>query len=220
MQIRWLPAWDEMCLQAATAISPRDLRQQVQDLIAQRAFVGDQPLPRDEGEFTARLANASERIGLAVQEVADLLPPLLQQYQRARLALEQATGDRLEYARRDITQQIQDLTQPAGFLTNTPWQWLRQYPRYFQAIAYRLDKLASAPHAPDQTVTQEIAALRSQYVRQRDENEQAGRDDDQLERYRWMIEEYRVSVFAQPLGTSLPVSPKRLAKQWSLVQRS
>ena len=46
-----------------------------------------------------------------------------------------------------------------------------------------------------------------------------GREDPELERYRWLLEEYRVSLFAQELGTAEPVSRKRLESQWSRVER-
>jgi ATP-dependent helicase HrpA len=215
-QVRWLPRWDEICLLASGVIEQRELKQQVQDLIAMRAFLGDEPSPRDQDQFQGRLKDATERIAVATQDVAQLLPRLFETCHQARLAWEQASSDRLVYARDDVATQLHCLLEP-GFLIRTDWRWLTQYPRFLQAIDHRLDKLRGGPHAQDKAATAELARFWAQYARQRDDNERLGRYDAQLEHFRWMLEEYRVSLFAQQLGTSAPVSAKRLEKQWSKV---
>ena len=218
-QTRWLPQWDQLCLHAATVLNSRDLKQQLQDLIADRAFLGDTCLPRDQNEFECRLKNAPERISVATQDVAQLIPRLFESYHQAKLALDRATSDRLAYAYQDVSTQLQHLTEP-GFLARTDWNWLCQYPRFFQAIDRRLAKLAGGPQAQDKSATAELAGFWAQYARQRDDNDRTGRYDAQLDRFRWMLEEYRVSLFAQPLGTSITVSAKRLNKQWAKVKRT
>lgn len=64
----------------------------------------------------------------------------------------------------------------------------------------------------------ELSGLWAQYKARADKHAQEGKRDEQLVLYRWWIEEYRVSLFAQQLGTKVPISDKRLAKQWSLVE--
>ncbi len=56
-----------------------------------------------------------------------------------------------------------------------------------------------------------------QYQNRLNKHAQEGKRDPQLELYRWWLEEYRVSLFAQQLGTKVPISDKRLSKQWTLV---
>jgi len=141
---------------------------------------------------------------------------MLEAYHQARLALEQYRGPRWEYAIDDIGQQIERLT-PPGFLVATPWAWLQHYPRYFRAIPIRLDALRSSL-ARDRQHCEEIARCWQAYARRAQENEQLGLEDPELIKYRWMLEEYRVSLFAQRLGTSLPVSAKRLEQQWGKVR--
>ena len=88
------------------------------------------------------------------------------------------------------------------------FEWLRHYPRDLKAIKYRLERLN-----PDK----ERAAMYK--VREWQERYRALDDEDQarLAKFRWMLEEYRISLFAQPLGTTMRISDKRLAKEWESV---
>ncbi len=115
------------------------------------------------------------------------------------------------HAHRDISQQIDDLIYP-GFLSDTSGEWLAQYGRYLTAIAHRLDKLGGQL-ASDKEKTRELEALRNQYQTRVGKNPIWEISPD-LQQWRWMLEEYRVSLFSQHLGTRLPVSAKRLRKQW------
>jgi ATP-dependent helicase HrpA len=103
---------------------------------------------------------------------------------------------------------------PPGFLSSTPWEWLAHYPRFLKGMSLRLRKLGGGGLARDREAQAIIhhhwQAYREAAERQRKE----GVENAELVLYRWMIEELRVSLFAQELGTSLPVSPKRLEKQW------
>ena len=115
----------------------------------------------------------------------------------------------------DIRGQLAALL-PPGFLTATPWRWLAHYPRYLKAISLRLNKLAGG--LPRDRQNQELIASRwAAYQQRAEEHRRGGADDPELVQFRWMIEELRVSLFAQELGVSVPVSPQRLDKQWSRV---
>ena len=97
------------------------------------------------------------------------------------------------------------------FLARTPWQWLSHYPRYLSGICYRLEKLRSGAGARDDAATETVAALWSRYLDRFAEAEQSpGRRAG--DEFRWMIEELRVSLYAQPLGTAVKVSPTRCEK--------
>jgi ATP-dependent helicase HrpA len=101
-----------------------------------------------------------------------------------------------------------------GFLRQTPAPWLDEMPRYLKGIRLRIDKLGGQI-GKDRANVAELDALRQQY-----QARAAGRplwqQPEPLVRYRFMLEEYRVSVFAQQLGTKVPVSDKRLREQWQL----
>ena len=81
----------------------------------------------------------------------------------------------------------------------------------------RFDKLRSGSEPRDRAATDEIAAYHDLYFTRRQQHEESGKHDPELELYRWMLEEYRISSFVQELGTSIPVSVKRLQKQWEKV---
>jgi len=97
------------------------------------------------------------------------------------------------------------------FLVDTPWLALQQLPRYLKAIVLRLDKLRSDP-ARDAARLAELRPLEQRYVRR--VAELRGAPDARLGEYRWLLEELRVSFFAQELRTPQPVSVKRLERAW------
>jgi ATP-dependent helicase HrpA len=215
-QVNWLPNLDQILLHAATLSDFKNLKPQLGELIADRAFFADERLPRTAAEFTQRAAAAKGRIGLAVQDVGTLLLPLMQAYHQARLAVERTQTPLWKPVLDDLRTQLAQLTAP-GFLTSTPWAWLLHYPRFFRAIPLRLQKLAGPGFARDQSRQADVAARWARYVERLQQQQSQGILDPELALYRWMLEEYRVSLFAQELGTSLAVSDKRLDKQWAKV---
>lgn len=108
----------------------------------------------------------------------------------------------------DVRQQIARLLAP-GWLARTPWERLQHLPRYLKAASLRLDKLRADP-ARDARLAAELAALEHPY--RRDAARRASSAD--FEQFGWLLEELRVSLFAQELKTPVPVSAKRLAKLW------
>jgi ATP-dependent helicase HrpA len=184
--------------------------------LADRAFVGDGELPRTQTAYQERLANAAERAGLAVQDVTAILFPLFEAYHGARLALETLPRQRWPQVVQDVQRQITALV-PEGFLIGTPWTWLQHYPRYFRAIAHRLDKLQHGGQQRDQQGLQQIEPWITLYEQRAAVHRQRGAVDPQLVLFRWMLEEFRVSLFAQQLGTAVPASTQRLERQWALV---
>ena len=105
---------------------------------------------------------------------------------------------------------------PQSF-SKTPWDWLRQYPRYFRAIL-RPPGEPAGRRARDWEKFQEFQPRWQLYLEQARHHQSQGIFDPELLHLRWMLEEYRVSLFAQKLGTAIPVSPKRLEQQWAKVR--
>jgi ATP-dependent helicase HrpA len=110
----------------------------------------------------------------------------------------------------DVTAQLARLC-GKRFVVDTPWAALQHLPRYLKAIALRLDKLRSDP-ARDAARLAELRPLEQRYARRL--AERRGAPDARLDEYRWLLEELRVSFFAQELRTPQPVSVKRLDKAW------
>jgi ATP-dependent helicase HrpA len=156
-----------------------------------------------------------KEIALAIQEVVDVIAPLLETYHQAKLAIER---NKPHAAAMEAEEHLNRLTLP-GFLTATDWNYLREYPRYFQAVPMRLEKMRSGGEAADQQGVAELDRFWKKYLQRKELHELAGIVDPELEVFRWMIEEYRVSLFAQRLGTSIKVSPQRLDRQFEKVKR-
>ncbi|MFT7224001.1 MAG: ATP-dependent helicase HrpA, partial [Cellvibrionaceae bacterium] len=118
------------------------------------------------------------------------------------------------WAAADIQQQLDGLFYQ-GFLYETLYEWFAEYPRYLQAILIRLEKVPRQANK-DRVIIEEIESLWLPYRAAVDTEKSRALFNRELICYRWMIEEFRVSEFAQILGTRLPVSLKRLKRQWEL----
>jgi ATP-dependent helicase HrpA len=111
----------------------------------------------------------------------------------------------------DIAQQLQGLN-PVYCVQHTPWEVLAHIPRYLKAVSLRIDKYRQDP-ARDASAMAAMKPLEQRYTRRLAELK--GRQDARLQEFRWLLEELRVSLFAQELRTAQPVSVKRLEKVWS-----
>jgi len=177
---------------------------------------GEAELPRD-GAALASLAERkrgswtehAERLARLVLDILKLWHGLQKRF-KGKIDLAQAV------ALNDIKQQLGNLVYP-GFVRETPGLWLKELPRYLKAIELRLEKLG-AQVQKDRVWSGELGNLWAQYKARADKHAQEGKRDEQLQLYRWWLEEYRVSLFAQQLGTKAPISDKRLSKQWSQVE--
>ena len=216
-QVRWLPEIDNLKILASGLLSADELQIQLIDLIARRAFVDDRPLPRTTEEFEARLQNRIEAIGVATQDVVKILPALIKAYHQVAIGVEELKGKVYSDAKKDIEAQLEELL-GERFLTTTPWLWLKQFPRYLQGIVARIEKLSSIGKR-DEDFAAEIQHYWQQYAGRYALDKASSIIDPELITYRWMIEEYRVSLYAQKLGTYLKVSPQRMEKQWDKVHK-
>ncbi|WP_460422592.1 ATP-dependent RNA helicase HrpA [Pseudomonas sp. ZL2] len=177
---------------------------------------GESTLPRDG----AGLASLAERKRGSWAEHAERLARLTLEILKLWHGLQKRFKGKIDLAQavalNDIKQQLGNLVYP-GFVRETPGLWLKELPRYLKAIELRLEKLG-AQVQKDRVWSSELGNLWSQYQTRLDKHAQEGKRDEQLQLYRWWLEEYRVSLFAQQLGTKVPVSDKRLSKQWSQVE--
>jgi ATP-dependent helicase HrpA len=217
-QVQHWPDLGQWTLLTATLPDRGKLPQALMELIAERALFGSwSEQPRTKSQFHERVRAAKLQIPAAVQEVMPLVGPLLAAYTDARRAVE---GCRLPFAQTavaDCREQLARLT-AAGFLTATPWEWLQQFPRYFQGITLRLKKLMAGGQQRDQRAMTDIEPRWRKLRARLDIAKQSGRHEPQLETCRWMLEELRVSLFAQELRTAIPISPQRWDKQWDTVK--
>ncbi len=206
-----LPELKNLALQQAPGGAAEGLKEQVIELALDRAFVGEAP-PKDEAGFQRSLDQGRPRLSLIAQEVARLASAILQE----QTALLRRLKDLRQQpqAQTDMQQQLQHLL-PKRFLNSVPWARLQHYARYLKAMGLRLDKLRSDP-ARDQTRLAELTPLEQRYWRLLAQRK--GVADERMDEYRWLLEELRVSFFAQELRTPQPVSTKRLDKAWAQLQ--
>ncbi len=208
--------FERTAVQLAPAAAPADLRDQLIALIADRAFGSDDADIRTAVDFHARLESGWNAIGPATEQVGRLVGRIGQAYHEAAMAIDGATRPAWSGAAADMRGQLKLLV--AGrFLTDTPWAWLGQFPRYLRGIAARLDKLRSGKASRDADQAARLAPHWSRCVRHMTDRTD-WRGDAAFVTYRWMCEEFRVSLFAQELGTAIAVSTKRLDKQWAQVR--
>jgi ATP-dependent helicase HrpA len=187
------------------------LREQIVAVALDRAFGAD-PLPTDAASFLARVAEGRTRLNLIAAEVARLAGTVLAEWVAAQRKLKDSKAPR-ELAE-DISAQLQRLVGPR-FLQDTPWTALQHLPRYLKAVVLRLDKWRADP-ARDAVRLAELRPLEQRWVRKT--AELRGATHARLDEYRWLLEELRVSLFAQELRTPQPVSAKRLDKLWAQIQ--
>ena len=214
-QIQALDEFEQMSLHFATLGTAQHLAEQLALLIIDRAYVGDGQDIRTAADFEAHLDAGWHRSGEALSSAVKLIEQVLVAYHQVSLALTQPAAESWGLAIEDVRDQLSRLLSKQ-FLVQTPHEWLVQFPRYLGAIQRRLQKLANGGLVSDQRRAAELRPHWQAYL-SRIHQDPSVRRDPALEHYRWMIEEFRVGLFAQELGTAMPVSAKRLIKQWEKV---
>ncbi|MDP3228747.1 MAG: ATP-dependent RNA helicase HrpA, partial [Acidovorax sp.] len=187
-----------------------ELRAQIIDVALDRAFLLD-PLPTDEFAFKRRMDEGRGRLTLIANEVARLASTILLEYAVAARKIKDTKS--APEATQDAQQQLARLM-PKNFIAVAPWTQLAHYARYLKAITLRLDKYRTDP-ARDATKLTELRPQEQRYWRL--VAERKGAVDARMQELRWLLEELRVSFFAQELRTPQPVSVKRLDKLWAQV---
>ena len=190
-----------------------ELREQIIALALDHAFLSD-ALPTDAASFDVCVAQGRQRLQLIAQEVARQASTILAEYMAVTRKLKDSRVSKT--VQDDIQAQLTGLV-GKRFVLETPWAQLQHIPRYLKAIVMRLDKLKADP-ARDEIRMAEIRTLEQRYIRRM--AELRGKADERLRDFRWMLEELRVSLFAQELRTPYPVSVKRLEKIWTQIQNN
>ena len=183
-----------------------------EDLVAaslDRAFLGES-LPMSQADFARRVEVGRSRFMLVAQEMARTASAILGAHAELQKKLAQA-AKAFPQAAEDLKQQLGRLLR-AHWLAQTPWARLQHFPRYLKAAALRLEKLRADP-ARDARLAGELQPLLAAWLR-------APRPlNAELEQFGWLLEELRVSLFAQELKTPVSVSTKRLAKLWQSIRK-
>lgn len=188
-------------------INADTLRDDLTQAVCDRAFIGEDDLPRNEKAFKEQIKRARSRLP-AVKEA------LSRYLQETAAAYAELNGKLGKHPLTHLMRQRLQTLLAAGFATRTPWaQWPR-LPIYLKAMTLRLEKYSGNP-ARDAAREADIQELEQMWQEKTDSLIKQGLPiSDGLAGFRWMIEELRVSLFAQELKTPYPVSVKRLLKEW------
>jgi ATP-dependent helicase HrpA len=219
----FLPAADRLAVQFAAIGKPAELRTVLRELIADRAFMHDnagplrpEAFPRDEEAFEAMLAAGLQRLGRSIDEITEVVGAILNGIHAVQMQVGSSPPSAWMPVLVDIKEQLDHLV-PTGFLSTTPFEWLRHFPRYLAAIQRRLTKLAGDGLHKDLRKVAELAPYWRSYVELANRSGEDRKYDPAVQQFRWMLEEYRVSLFAQELRTSMSVSTKKLEETMSSI---
>ena len=197
---------------AGAFTSFEELRADVVAAVVEAAAMSE-PRPTDAVSFGHRKDEARARLNLIGGEYLRLLESVSAELASIPKKLQSARG--FPEAVADVAQQLRGLF-PKHFMLEVPASQLRHYPRYVKAVNVRLEKLRNDP-ARDAQHRADIARLTVAY--RRELAARKGAADARLTEFGWMLEELRVSLFAQELRTPMPVSVKRLTRVWESIRR-
>jgi ATP-dependent helicase HrpA len=192
-------------------VSPT-LEEELVSLIIDRTFLEGRDDIRDETAFRQRIEVCRGKMLTLANEICNQLLLILQRYHKVRKALNGITQRNWLDSVRDMQSQLDRLVY-RGFMADVPERQLREYPRYLDGLNKRIDKLLYAA-ARDRQRMAEMAGIQQKWSAWEALCRQEGRVDERLEEIRWQLEELRISLFAQELGTAFPVSVKRVEKRW------
>ncbi|MFC7288009.1 ATP-dependent RNA helicase HrpA [Herminiimonas glaciei] len=205
-----IPGLQQMGMQFMALGSQEELREQIIHAGLERACL-QEPLPKTAEQFNARKDEGKSRLGLLVNEIARLVGLVLTEYHALPKKLQTVKAH--TQAVNDMQAQLQGLV-GKRFIADNDYTNLTHFPRYLKAINVRIDKLRADPARDARAMAewQQAAAPWQRALKER-------HGDPKMTEFRWLLEELRVSLFAQELRTPMPVSVKRLQKVWESMQR-
>lgn len=210
-QLKGIPA---LCLRFPLLGGYEALKAELTEAVLTELFLVNGSLPTNPTEFEKRLQSGKSQLVPSLDDLCRLLETILEAHHAVQRQLSGLQSRLTSETTRGIKDHLGRLVYP-GFISNTPRQWLAQYPRYLQAVNIRLDKLDNSPER-DALLCKQIDPYCKRLVTHLD-TQPTSASSQELIGYRWMLEEFRVSLFAQNLGTCMPVSSKRLEAQWRKV---
>jgi len=206
-----IPGLQQMGMQFMALGSQEELRDQILSAGLERAFM-QEPLPRNADEFNRRKEEGKARFGLLVNELARLAGLVLAEYYTLPKKLQTIKAH--AQASADIQSQLQNLV-GKRFIADNDYNNLMHFPRYLKAVNVRLEKLRADPTRDTRLLSEWMQVAAPWQRAQKDR----GANDPKMLEFRWLLEELRVSLYAQELRTPMPVSVKRLQKVWETMQR-
>ena len=203
-----LPGIQHMCLNYAAAGKCEQLRADLMQRITEIALFPDAAVPRDRSSFETAATNAEQALVSVGNQVCKAVADALTEYHAIQKRIKGSISPAWLAALNDIRDQLDHLV-CAGFVLDTPAAQLKHLGRYLKAINKRLDRLQQNP-AKDRPLALQVEPHWTKCKQQFEAARKRGAIPASVQHYRWLIEEFRVSLFAQELSTAEKVSVKRL----------
>jgi ATP-dependent helicase HrpA len=201
---RSVPELQKQTVWFSTVAGAEVLQADLERAVIQAAFLQGDANVRDAQTFRQRLETGKRQLVSQSASIGGCSFEALQAYQEINRLLKATVSPPLLAAVSELREQVQQLIYP-GFISATPLDWLPHLGRYLQAAIRRLEKL-SGNSQRDRKHSAVVRQYWQAYERILAGNPAAAG----LDEFRWLIEELRVSLFAQELGTSVKISPERL----------
>ncbi|NWF36055.1 ATP-dependent RNA helicase HrpA [Mariprofundus sp. KV] len=209
------PQLQKLTLRYALIGDPATLKDELIQAAFDKIFMTD-PLPRTTSAFQDRLDRGRPKIVTEASRLADNVTAALIAHTDLVAALTAVRSPQLKLVANDITRQMERLIYP-GFIAATPAQWLPHLPRFIEAARIRIAK-AGRNLKQDGQHAEAVERLWERYAARLESTQKMKGDSESIEAFRWLIEELRVSLFAQELKTSTPVSLKKMESLWQALK--
>lgn len=209
-----LPGIDQLCLHYSTIGKCEDLKNDLVNAVLEQNFLAENSNIRTQLQFHKIIETGRSEMINTANSICSSLLEAMKTYTEIRKRLKNKLSPNWMESINDINEQLEHLFYE-GFISDTPPQWLQHYPRYLKGIVRRLEKLQT--HADrDRHASREFRPLWQNYIDHQDNYYES----DSLQTYRWLLEELRISLFAQELKTASPVSGKKLQSQWEILKQT
>ena len=209
-----LPGIDQLCLHYSTIGKCDDLKDDLVNAVLEQTFLDNNNNIRKQDEFESIVEQGRGEMVSTATIICDKLLDAMKTYTQVRKILKGKISHNLIDSINDINEQLEHLFYE-GFISDTPVQWLQHYPRYLKGIEKRLDKLQGNAERDRQNFRQ-LLPLWQNYT----DHQDYYYESEALQDYRWQLEELRISLFAQELKTTQPVSVKKMQYQWQEIRKS
>jgi len=196
---------DKMCMYYSSVSNCNELKDELLNFILKTVFLDEQKIIRSQEQFNQLIEDKQTDLMLKANEICEKNLNALKLFHESKKSLKSKSNPLFLEALSDVNQQMSQLIS-RHYLKQLSFEWLQQFPRYLKAIQMRLDKLVNATTV-DRKNMLEIKKYWAEYEKLQ---KSPSADPQAVEQLRWMIEEYRVSLWAQGLKTRMPVSGKRL----------
>ncbi len=214
---RKLPGIQKLCLRFTPFGSCEELKEDIIDAAIERVFIQPRELPHTREQFLETIS--SQRSSLVTQgnAICETLEAVFERYRDVSKRIDGSVSLSWVEPVMDVRDQLKGLIYK-GFVSQTPEKWLRRMPAYLQGIDKRLDAIDSSPDK-DRRRRAEFLPLWEKYKKMPKHRDVIDHYEPKLVELRWLIEELRVSIFAQSVGTAEKVSVKRLETQIRELQK-